>query len=57
MKTTSFRETVLDQVGNFLLDINFDVEHGLLKVLKEELVDLANQLSDYYEEGNRFTVR
>lgn len=52
MKTTSFRETVLDQVGNFLLDINFDVEHGLLKVLKEELVDLANQLSDYYEEGN-----
>ena len=52
MKTTSFRDTVLDQIDSFLLGIGFNIKHNLIQILKEEIVDLANQLSDYYEEGN-----
>lgn len=50
-KQVSFRETVLDQIGNFLLDVGFDVDKAYMKILKSELVEVANLLSDYYEEG------
>lgn len=52
MKKTSLRDTVLDQFGNFLLNINFNIANEHTQILREELVDVANQLSDYYEEGN-----
>lgn len=50
-KQVSFRDTVVSQVGEFLLGVNFNVAGSCLQILKNELVEVANQLSDYYEEG------
>ena len=47
----SFRDTVLAQMGNFLLGVGFRISMAATQILKKELVEVANQLSDYYEEG------
>lgn len=47
----SFRDTVLTQMGNFLLGVGFRISGEATQILKKELVEIANQLSDYYEEG------
>lgn len=47
----SFRDTVLAQMGNFLLGVGFGISGAATQILKKELVEAANQLSDYYEEG------
>lgn len=47
----SFRDTVSSQMGNFLLGVGFRISGDATQILKNELVEVANQLSDYYEEG------
>ena len=47
----SFRDTVSSQMGDFLLGVGFRISGDATQILKNELVEVANLLSDYYEEG------
>lgn len=47
----SFRDTVSSQMGDFLLGVGFRISGYATQILKNELVEVANLLSDYYEEG------
>lgn len=49
---TSLRETVSAEIGTFLLNNGFALaENAKNPIFQEELVSIANSLSDYYEEG------
>lgn len=51
METISFRDSVKSQISAFLYDCNFDISRHIKENVANELVDVVNQLSDYYEEG------
>lgn len=49
---TSLRKTVTAEIGNFLLNNGFALANTAMNpIFREELVSIANSLSDYYEEG------
>lgn len=51
METSSFRDSVKSKISEFLYDISFDLAKNIKQNIVNELVDVVNQLSDYYEEG------
>lgn len=51
METSSFRDSVKSKISEFLYDISFDLVKNIKQNIVNELVDVVNQLSDYYEEG------
>ena len=51
METTSFRDSVKSKISEFLHAISFDLASNIKQGVVNELVDVVNQLSDYYEEG------
>lgn len=49
---TSLRKTVSAEIGSFLLNNGFALaDNSKNRIFQEELVSIANSLSDYYEEG------
>lgn len=49
---TSLRETVLAEIGAFLFNNGFSLTDNMKNpIFQQELVSIANSLSDYYEEG------
>ena len=51
METSSFRDSVKSKISEFLYTISFDLANNIKQSIVDELVDVVNQLSDYYEEG------
>lgn len=51
MEITSFRDSVKSKISEFLYAISFDLASNIKPGVVNELVDVVNQLSDYYEEG------
>lgn len=48
----SLRKTVSAEIGSFLLNNGFALaDNSKNRIFQEELVSIANSLSDYYEEG------
>ena len=45
---SSLRETILKEIGNFLFEEKFQTN----TIARQGILDLINQISDYYEEGN-----
>jgi len=45
---SSLRETTLKEIGNFLFEEKFQTN----TIARQGILDLINQISDYYEEGN-----
>lgn len=49
---TSLRKIVSAEIGSFLLNNGFALaDNSKNRIFQEELVSIANSLSDYYEEG------
>lgn len=54
---TSLRKTVSAEIGSFLLNNGFALaDNSKNRIFQEELVSIANSLSDYYEEGAYITI-
>lgn len=51
--TTSFKQTVGSEIGSFLYSIGFSLAPNNNRILNEELVSIANMISDYFEEGTK----
>lgn len=51
--TTSFKQTVSSEIGSFLYSIGFSLAPDNNRILNEELVSIANMISDYFEEGTK----
>lgn len=50
---TSFKQTVSSEIGYFLYSIGFSLAPDNNRILNEELVSIANMISDYFEEGTK----
>lgn len=52
MENLSFRDTVKTNIESFLYHCSFQQDRSIKELMVEDLIDMVNDLSDYYEEGS-----